>query len=321
MIRWFAHFVVAVCLLGAPGAGAQQQLEQQPPLFRGRGDAVRVFATVTDRDGRLVTTLAQGDFEVRDNGKPQPIVLFDNSPQPIRLIVMLDVSGSMEGNLPLLRAAAAELFARLRPDDLARVGAFGRDVDISDSFTRDARVLGAALPDAISPDAPTPLWRALDGAMEAFGSQGEERRVVLVLSDGKDSGPISFRQPVASQAGVIDRARQEDVMVYAIGLRSRRRQPMMPGMGSDGLRAALLDDLPDPGLARVAEESGGGYTEIRPGEDLAEAFARVADELHGQYLLGFAPPKRDGKVHDVQVRVTAKGLKARSKKSYVAPKE
>ncbi|HZA34237.1 MAG TPA: VWA domain-containing protein, partial [Vicinamibacterales bacterium] len=295
---------------------------QQPaPVFRGRGDAVRVFATVTDRDGRLVTTLTQAEFEVRDEGKPQPIVLFDNSPQPIRLVVMLDVSGSMEGNLPLLRAAAAELFARLRPDDLARVGTFGREVEISETFTRDARALGGGLPDAIEPDAPTPLWRALDQAMEAFGSEGDERRVVLVLSDGKDSGPINFRQPVASQAEVIDRARQEDVMVYAIGLRSRRRQPRMPGMGTEGLRAALLDDLPDPGLARVAEESGGGYTEIRPGEDLAAAFARVADELHGQYLLGFAPPKRDGKTHDVDVRVTTKGLKARAKKSYVAPKE
>jgi Ca-activated chloride channel family protein len=321
--RSIAHFAAAVCLLGVAEAGAQQQPQQQQPapVFRGRGDAVRVFATVTDRDGRLVPTLTQGDFEVRDEGKPQPIVLFDNSPQPIRLMVMLDVSGSMEGNLPLLRAAAAELFARLRPDDLARVGTFGREVEISDTFTRDARTLGGALPDAIEPDAPTPLWRALDQAMEAFGSEGDERRVVLVLSDGKDSGTFNFQQPVASQAEVIDRARQEDVMVYAIGLRSRRRQPMMPGMGTAGLRAALLDDLPDPGLARVAEESGGGYTEIRPGEDLAEAFARVADELHGQYLLGFAPPKRDGKTHDVEVRVTAKGLKARAKKSYVAQKE
>jgi len=141
-----------------------------------------------------------------------------------------------------------------------------------------------------------------------------------VLSDGKDSGPIGFRQPVSSQAEVIDRARKEDVMIYAVGLRSRRRQTMMPGIGPEGLRAAMLDDLPDPGLARVAEETGGGYAEIRPGEDLGEAFARVADELHGQYLLGFAPPKRDGKVHDVDIRVAAKGLKPRARKSYVAPK-
>ena len=76
---------------------------QQQPTFRGTADNVRIFTTVTDRDGRLVTTLEQKDFEIRDEGKPQPITLFDNSPQPIRLIVMLDVSGSMEGNLPLLR--------------------------------------------------------------------------------------------------------------------------------------------------------------------------------------------------------------------------
>ncbi|HEX6463023.1 MAG TPA: hypothetical protein VFZ98_01165, partial [Vicinamibacterales bacterium] len=66
-------------------------------VFRGRSDTIRVFATVLDRDGRLVANLAQKDFEVRDDGKPQPITLFDNTPQPIRIVVMLDVSGSMAG--------------------------------------------------------------------------------------------------------------------------------------------------------------------------------------------------------------------------------
>ena len=82
----------------------------------------------------------------------------------------------------------------------------------------------------------------------------------------------------------------------------------------------MVADLPDPGLARVAEESGGGYIEIRYGEDLAAAFAKVAEELHGQYLIGYAPPKRDGKVHRVEVRVTGRGYEARARKSYVAPK-
>ena len=316
MTRSLVLVTLALCVLFVAITDGDQQ-----PLFRGRGDAVRVFVTVTDRDGRLVTSLTRDQFEVRDEGKPQPIVLFDDSPQPIKLIVMLDVSGSMEGNLPLLREAAQQLFARLRPDDLARVGSFGNDITISETFTRDADALRRALPDHIPPDAPTPLWRALDEAMDAFGDDdGDERRAVLVLSDGKDSGPIGFGQSVASQAGVIDRARQDDVMIYAIGLRSRRRQPMMPGMGPGGLRAAMEADLPDPGLARVAEETGGGYTEIRPRDDLAAAFERVADELHAQYLLGFAPPKRDGKVHDIEVRLAAKGLKPRARKSYVAPR-
>src|SRR5262245_7270850 len=92
-------------------------LAGQQPVFRGTSDAVRVFVTATDRDGRLVTTLPKSNFKVRDQGTPQPITLFDNTPQPVRLIVMLDVSGSMQGNLPLLRAGSEELFTRLRPDD------------------------------------------------------------------------------------------------------------------------------------------------------------------------------------------------------------
>ncbi len=322
MKNWLVRF-------GAAGAAAIGVLalwvlplaaRQETPVFRGGSAIVRVFVTVTDRDGRLVTELTRDKFEVRDEGKPQPIVQFDNSPQPIRLIVMLDVSGSMEGNLPLLRAAAAQLFARLRPDDAARLGTFGHDIEISPTFTRNGDELTSALPTSIAPDAPTPLWRALDKAMDGFEEGQELRKVILVLSDGKDSGQLSFRERPVSQGEVIDRARQEDVMIYAVGMRSRGARPMMPGIGRGGLQAALLADLPDSGLARVAEETGGGYVEIRFGQDLGAAFTAVADELHTQYLLGFAPPKRDGKVHKIDVRLSEGGLKPRARRSYVAPK-
>ena len=316
MTRFLTYVGFVACLVGALGATAWQQ-----PVFRGTGDAVRVFVTVTDRDGRLVTALTQDAFEVRDEGKPQPITLFDNTPQPIRLIVMLDVSGSMEGNLPLLRAAAEQLFARLRPDDVARLGTFGHTIAISPSFTHDPGELRTALPTTIAPDAPTPLWRAIDEALSAFGEKGDVRSVILVLSDGKDSGPTGFGQRLVSQAEVIDRARRDDMMIYAVGMRSRGPRQMQPGLGPGGLQALLTADLPDPGLARVAEETGGGYAEIRFGQDLGAAFARVADELHSQYLLGFAPPKRDGKVHDIDVRLTQRGLTPRARKSYVAPRE
>ena len=316
MTRLVAWGTFVACVVGVVGeAGAQQ------PVFKGGTEAVRVFVTVTDRDGRLVTTLAQSDFEVRDEGKPQPITLFDNTPQPIRLVLMLDVSGSMEGNLALLREASEQLFSRLRPGDRVRIGTFGDEIVISPSFSRDPVELRAALPRSIRPDAPTPLWRALEQALAAFKDEGDERPVILVLSDGKDSGPIDFRQRPSSQGEVIDRAQRDSVMVYAIGMRSRGRRQMTPGAGPAGLQAALTADLPDPELARVAEDTGGGYLEIRYGEDLGAAFGQVADELHSQYLIGFAPPKRDGKVHDIDVRVSQKGLKARARKSYVAPRE
>jgi VWFA-related protein len=387
MTRPVMFCTFAACLLSLFAPTAAQQ-----PTFRGRSELVRVFVTVMDRDGRLVTNLAQPDFEVRDDGKPQAITTFDNTPLPIRLIVMLDVSGSMVGNLPLLHAASEQLIGRLGRDDAARVGTFGHQVEISPTFTKDFRQLRNALPEVILQDAPTPLWRAIDEALTAFkiadrsdrlsdsggsaagddrGSSGrrsdreeferraaerrgdrprpdagasgadtnakaegsdqtgsnaladdEVRNVILVLSDGKDSGPIGFRERFVSQAEIIDRARAAGVMIYAVGMRSRGNRPMQPpGLGAPALGAMLTADLPDPGLARVAEETGGGYAEIRFGEDLAAAFARVADELHSQYLLGYAPPKRDGKIHDIDVRlVTQRGLKPRARKDYVAPK-
>ena len=307
---------LTICIVGVAALAAQQA-----PVFRGGGDAVRVFVTVTDGDGRLVTTLARENFEVRDEGTPQPLTLFDNTPQPIRLVVMLDVSGSMEGNLALLRGSVDQLLGRLRPDDVVRLGTFGRDVKISPTFTSNVDDLRAALPKMIAPDAPTPLWRALDEALDAFKDESDARPVILVLSDGKDSGIFDFSASPVSQAEIIDRARAESVMIYAVGMRSRGPRPLaQPGVGRGGLQAMMMADQPDPGPARVAQETGGGYTEIRAGQDLAAAFARVADELHSQYLLGFAPPTRDGKRHDIDVRLTQRGLTARARKSYVAPK-
>jgi hypothetical protein len=75
---------------------------------------------------------------------------------------------------------------------------------------------------------------------------------------------------------------------------------------------------PDPGLATVADDTGGGYFELTRGEDLGSTFARVADELHQQYALGFEPPALDDRMHKLEVRMTVKGMKARARKEYFA---
>ena len=75
---------------------------------------------------------------------------------------------------------------------------------------------------------------------------------------------------------------------------------------------------PDPALRELAIESGGGYFELRDAEHLGSTFARVADELHQQYLLGFAPAALDGKVHTLEVRVKDVGMTVRARRSYLA---
>jgi len=297
---------------------------QQVPVFRGMAESVPVYVTVTDKASRLVTTLGREDFSIFDNGRPQPVTQFDNTPQPVHLIVMLDISGSMYGNLPLLRAACDQLFARLGPDDQARVGSFGSEIDISPTFTGDPAALRAAVPVDIPRNAPTPLWNALDAALDALkGIEG--RRVVLVLSDGKNQPDFRFNRRFLTEVEIIDRAQREEVMFYGVGLWSRAAQRTMPagGFGAPGGfggASNLLSDMPDPGLGTLALETGGGYFEIRPKDDLGAAFARAIDELHSQYILGFAPPDRDGKRHKIEVRLGRSGLKSRARKSYIAPK-
>jgi VWFA-related protein len=115
---------------------------------------------------------------------------------------------------------------------------------------------------------------------------------------------------------VMNRGQREDVMIYAIGLESRTR----PGMGPFGGGNPLGVTRPDPGLAMIAGETGGGYFELRRADDLASTFTRVAEELHKQYALGFEPSKLDGKSHKLKVRVKKSGMTVRARKSYVAAK-
>ena len=94
------------------------------------------------------------------------------------------------------------------------------------------------------------------------------------------------------------------------------------GGGGGGQRGGpQVANQPDPGLRKLALSSGGGYFELTSTRDLASTFARVADELHRQYLLGFVPQKLDGKAHDLEVRVKGEGLVPRARKSYIAARE
>jgi VWFA-related protein len=296
-------------------------LSARQQVFRAESQTVTVYATVTDKD-RLVTDLKQENFQVLDNGRPQAITVFDNSPRPIRLIVMIDVSGSMASSLPDLREASAELFKRLRPDDAVRIGTFGRTIDFSPKFTNNVNELMAALPSEILPNSPTPLWRGVDQAITELENV-EERPVVLILSDGKDSGVMPFsREPLMTLPQVTERATAQDVMIYGIGMHTRTNSAFVAARGG-GLADMLTADWPDPGLGTAAVETGGGYVEIRPRDlvtgELHKAFARVAEELHSQYLLGFSPTAKDGKRHKLEVKVNVNGLKPRARKNYVAP--
>jgi Ca-activated chloride channel homolog len=314
----------ALIVVGATAVPGQQQ----PPDrgFRTGANTVAVYATVADGQGRLVPDLTREDFEIRDNGRPQPLTLFSNDIQPITVVVMLDRSGSMRTNFRLIEAAGEAFVQRLNPEDKARIGSFAGRIQVDpEDFTSDRDELVRILRTELQHEGPTPLWNAVDVAITSLLPQ-EGRRVVLMFTDGMDN-PMNMRLNNRTVMDVMRRAQQENVMVYAIGLEStmpaqnRGSSPFGgPRGGFGGGNRLLTVERPDPGLALIAAETGGGYFELTRAEDLASTFARVADELHRQYALGFEPPKLDGKMHKLDVRIGRPGMQARARKSYLAAK-
>lgn len=292
---------------------------QQPPPFRSGARTVAVYATVSDSSGRLVPDLVREDFEIRDSGKPQPITVFSNDVQPITVVMMLDRSGSMRQNFRLVEAAAEAFVRKLDPGDKARIGSFAQRVQIDpEGFTSEQAELIRILRSNLQEAGPTPLWNAVDDAIAALREQ-EGRRVVLIFSDGADA-PMNFKMNNRSIMDVMRRAQQENVMVYAIGLQSTILNRPGSGGGVGGFGGSMSQQRPDPGLAIIADDTGGGYFELNRAEDLASTFARVADELHRQYAIGFEPLKLDGKMHKLDVRVGQRGMKVRARKEYFAEK-
>src|SRR4029450_7601930 len=115
-MRSFCTSALVVFLAGA--AGAQQ------PTFRSGTRIVPVITTVTDAERRLVPNLQKEDFSILDNGKSQEINFFQSEVQPFTVVVMLDTSASMTGNLDLLKIAAEQFLLRMLPADKGQVGAF-----------------------------------------------------------------------------------------------------------------------------------------------------------------------------------------------------
>lgn len=260
MLR-MSSLVCAIALLAGPLVWAQQP---DQPVFRSSVRTVPIYATVIDSGGRLVPDLEQADFTVMDNGRPADIALFSNESQPFTAVVMLDTSASMTANLKLLNRAAEQFLLRLLPVDKAQVGAFNDKIQLSGEFTNDRDALIGALNDLYFGN-PTRLNDAIATSLDAL--QGiDGRRVILVFTDGEDtSSRIGFKT-------VQERARDEEVMVYSIGLESEY---------FNGMR--VVRSRPSRDLRKIADETGGGYFELQKTADLAPTFTRVAQELRSQY--------------------------------------
>ena len=236
----------------------------------------------------------------------------------------------MTTSLERARLAAEQFIIRLRPGDQARVGTFNDKVIISDTFTGNRDALLRTLRENDRFANPTRLFDAIDEAMTLLEPLGG-RRVVVVMTDGCDTGSQTSWDTLRR------RFMSEEQMLYMVQFRPRiRPEPAAPHLRLRSPRGLGAQDrhpaervLEAERRARGPHAGAGARPDVRRDrrrprppadeDDVGATFTRISDELHYLYLLGFVPEKRDGKTHDLTVRVADQTMRVRARRSYLSP--
>ena len=310
--------------------------------FRSGVELINVTATVTDRRGRFVSGLEKDDFLVYEDDLLQEIGYFSNERVPVSLGIVLDTSGSMEGEkMDAARDALDRfLFDLLGPDDEIFIYSFSYQPVLVHGWTSDRDSLSRALR-RIRPRGGTALYDAVADAIPVAEEGRHRKKAVVVISDGNDTNSETDERDVRRLI------RESEVLVYAIGIDGdggprvrvggptsrpplpfpfpvpgggRGRLPFPTPRSGGGGRAGSIDDRVNVSALRDLTDDSGGRTEIvRDPTDLDPATAGIADELSRQYYLAYpSPGHRDGQWHAIDVEVTDSRHRVRARRGYVA---
>jgi Ca-activated chloride channel homolog len=290
-----AGAIAAFCVVGCAIVWAQGG------PFRSRVDIVQVTVSVTDANGRLITGLTQGDFQVFEDGVEQAITQFTDRRVPVSLGMLMDASDSMRGQPTVDARDAFDRFVGtlLLSEDEVFVATFNHRPRLVTKWTMPPMSLRGSLND-LKPSGGTAIYDALADTSRLFEQRVNLRAAMIVVSDGADTA--SDR----SLLQTIEVIRRNDAFVYAIAIDAP------DGRESTRVNPEALRDI--TGLT-------GGYTEVvKSAADLGPATERIADELNKQYTIGYSSTKPpDGGWRPLRVRVRTGGYFVRARRGYFAP--
>lgn len=292
-------FLIALLLITAVRA-----LAQDDDVVRVNTELVVLNLTVTDKSGQYVKGLKAADFKVYEDGvevKPELIASFSLQESPYAAVVLLDSSGSMEARFTLARSAAIRFLDALREEDVAAVYRFDSKVERVQEFSTGRDLAPMAY--AIRAKGMTTLNDAIVEAARTLADRPENRKAIVVLSDGMDT----FSKATSDKA--VETALAVGASIYAVDM-----SPLQVG-SSAGRQGA-------PQLKSFAEKTGGRFIATPGGQAMRDAFASIADELGKQYTIAYRPlnQKRDGKWRTLEVKLNRDDLEVRTRKGYRAPK-
>ena len=292
-------FLLAVLCLSAVAVAAQDD-----DVVRVNTDLVVLNLTVTDKAGQYVKGLKVSDIKIYEDGveiQPNMIASFALQESPYAAVVLLDSSGSMEARFSLARSAAIRFLDGLRPEDVAAVYRFDSKVERVQEFSGGRDLAPMAY--AIRARGMTTLNDAIVEASKTLAERPEQRKAIVILSDGMDT----FSK--ASSDKAVESALAVGASIYAVDMAP------LEVAGTTRRQSATS-------LKGFAEKTGGKFIATPGGPALRDAFTGIANELGQQYTISYRPvnTKRDGKWRTLEVKVQREDVTVRTRKGYRAPK-
>ena len=299
MMRQTIPFLLAILCVSALVVFAQDD-----DVVRVNTELVVLNLTVTDREGNYVKALKKSDFKIYEDGvevQQNMIASFSLHESPYAAVVLLDSSGSMEARFSLARSAAIRFLDGLRPEDVAAVYRFDSKVERVQEFSGGRDLAPMAY--AIRAKGMTTLNDAIVEASKTLADRSEQRKAIVILSDGMDTSSK------ASSAKALESALAVGASIYAVDMSS------LEVAGSTKRQSAAS-------LKEFAEKTGGRFIATPGGPALRDAFTGIAEELGHQYTISYRPAdkKRDGKWRTLEVKLSREDLTVRTRKGYRAPK-
>jgi VWFA-related protein len=251
----------------------------QEPVFRAGVSLVKVDAQVTDRRGRVIRDLAKEDFQLFDENQPQKIEYFGRESEPLDLLLLLDVSGSMHRSLDEMAATARLALKQLYTDDRVAVMLFARNAEVREPFTSDFGAVQEEIRDAVRAKnlgAGTAINESIIKAAQYVSKQPVKgRRAILIVTDN-----LSLNYKVTDE-DVIRELYAADAVLNAILIgKQKRPDPPRPG-------AYVNPDFTPSDVFKLAERTGGEAVESRKA---GESFQQMIERIRARYSLQYPAP-------------------------------
>lgn len=277
-----------LCLQAAPAPSLQDNGEFTLSVDV---DLVTLPVSVLDRDGLPVDGLEQEHFRIFEDDVEQQISLFRKEDAPISVGLVIDTSGSMSTKRREVSAAALDFVRESNPEDETFIVTFNDEAFLEQNFTRSIGNLTDALENVYT-RGETAMNDAIYLALEHVEGEGAlDKKALLVITDGEDHVSIYDHDEV------MERIRQSDVAIYAIGL--------LTDDGGGGLFRRSPSEKARDALEEITEAAGGRAFFPESLEDVEVICRQIAHDLRNQYTIGYhsTNPAHDGTLRDVEVRV------------------